>query len=111
MDYDNQDSLDNALSGVHTLVSTVTGLNQVSLLSSALRVGVRRFIPAEFEGALDSRTQDDILDRGFYGKHHIRTTLQLCAGSIHSTIISCGVLYERFAPGGLRKSRLGLSID
>jgi hypothetical protein len=96
--------------GVDTVISTVTGLPGLELLKACVQQEVRRFAPAEFEGPPSHRLQDDPLDRD-NSKKNIRLWLDHYReqGSIESTIFSCGVLYERFGPGGLRAHRLGLN--
>lgn len=96
--------------GVDTIISTVTGYPQLELLKAAVAAGVRRFAPAEFEGSPNARPALDDLDRG---KTNIRSWLEhyRVQGLIETTIFTCGVLYERFSPGGLRANRLGLQID
>lgn len=95
-----------ALRGIDTVVSTVTGRNQIELIKAALSVRVRRFAPAEFEGPPQLRSANDPLDRG-------RTVaLQWLAHysqAIESTRFVCGILYERFQPGGLQQSQIGLN--
>jgi hypothetical protein len=93
--------------GVDTIISTMTGTSQLELLKAAVEVGVRRFAPAEFEGQPEARQSPDPLDRD---KSNIRGWLDYYRGQIESTVFSCGVLYERFAPGGLRNSRIALNI-
>jgi hypothetical protein len=94
--------------GIHTIISTVTGAAQVELINAAVAQGVKRFAPAEFEGTPGSRDPTDPLDRG---KKTVRDWLDHYRHQIQSTIFTCGVLYERFAPGGLHGMRIGLNID
>jgi hypothetical protein len=108
VDYESQNSLQHAVMGVHTIISTVTGAAQVELINAAVAQGVRRFAPAEFEGSPGSRDPTDPLDRG---KKTVRDWLDHYRNQIQSTIFTCGVLYERFAPGGLHGMRIGLNID
>jgi uncharacterized protein YbjT (DUF2867 family) len=53
--YDDPASLETALRGVHTVISTISGVDessmtrpQIALLSAAVKVGVKRFAPSEF---------------------------------------------------------------
>jgi hypothetical protein len=94
--------------GVDTVISTVTGVPGMELLKACVEQHVRRFAPAEFEGLPSRRPENDPLDRGNY-KKNIRLWLDYYRehDRIESTIFSCGVLYERFGPGGLRQHRLG----
>jgi len=108
VDYQSQNSLQHAVMGVHTIISTVTGAAQVELIQAAVAQGVRRFAPAEFEGTPSARTPGDPLDRG---KKTVRDWLDHCRDRMQSTVFTCGVLYERFAPGGLQDLRLGLNIE
>jgi hypothetical protein len=67
---------------------------------------VRRFAPAEYEAPLENRVGPDLLDRG---RAQVRAMLDQYRGHIESTIFNCGVLYERFAPGGLHNYRLAVN--
>jgi hypothetical protein len=107
VDYGDNASLQPALTGVDIVVSTVTGSAQLSLIAAARGTGVGRFIPAEFEGPPSRRTAHDAFDQG---RH---TALQWLdyyrnEGTMEYTALSCGILYERFSPGGLATHRLGL---
>jgi len=110
VDYNDQSSLQHAVMGVDTVISTVTGVPGMELLKACVEQDVRRFAPAEFEGLPSHRLQDDPLDRNNC-KKNIRLWLDHYRehDRIESTIFSCGVLYERFGPGGLRAHRLGLN--
>jgi hypothetical protein len=96
--------------GVDTIISTVTGSPELELLKAAVAQRVRRFAPAEFEGRPINRPNPDPLDNGkraiMQWLDHYRQQNQ-----IESTIFICGVLYERFGPGGLRAHRLGLQTN
>jgi len=109
VDYDDPISLQHAVMGVDTVISTVTGIAGLELLKASIHQGVRRFAPAEFEGLPSRRAQEDPLDPN-NSKRNIRLWLDHYRNQnrIESTIFSCGVLYERFGPGGLRAHRLGL---
>ncbi|KAF2015095.1 NAD(P)-binding protein [Aaosphaeria arxii CBS 175.79] len=54
VNYQSPESLDDALNGVHTVISTLLAIDgtwastQLSLLSACIRAGVSRFAPAEF---------------------------------------------------------------
>ena len=93
--------------GVDTVVSTVTGRPQLKLIEAAVRCRVRRFAPAEFEGQPGLRVPNSILDRG---KSSARNLLQQYAAYMQSTAFVCGIIYERFAVGGLRASQMGANI-
>ncbi|KAF2838415.1 isoflavone reductase family protein [Patellaria atrata CBS 101060] len=108
VDYDDAGSLQHALLGVDTVISTVTGDAQLNLINAAVQCHVRRFMPAEFEGSISRRpvdSQSDPLDRG---KGAALQRLEFYRGSIESTVFTCGVFYERFAPHGLAGAGLGI---
>jgi hypothetical protein len=94
------------LRGIDTVISTVTGQSQIELIKAAVSIRVRRFIPAEFEGLPQLRTANDPLDRG---RSLARQYLQHYAQFIQSTTVVCGIFYERFQPGGLQHTRIGLT--
>ena len=106
VDYNDIESLKYALRGVDTVISTVTGRAQIDLITAAVSVRVRRFAPAEFEGLPQLRAANDPLDRS---RTLARQWLQQNAHIIESTTFVCGILYERFQPGGLQQSRMGLT--
>jgi hypothetical protein len=95
---------------VDTVISTVTGAPELELLKAAVAQGVRRFAPAEFEGRPTMRPTPDPLDRGkrsiLQWLDHYRSQNQ-----IECTVFVCGILYERFGPGGLSAHGLGLQTD
>jgi len=99
-------SLQFALRGVDTVISTVSGPNQIELIKAAVLVRVRRFAPAEFEGVPHLRPADDPFDRD---RALARHWLAYYSQHIESTAFVCGILYERFQPVGLRQSRMGLT--
>lgn len=104
VDYSDLKSLQFALRGVDTVISTVTGPNQIELIRAAVSVRVRRFAPAEFEGLPQLRPANDPLDRG---RTLARQWLAHYRQHIQTTTFVCGILYERFQPGGLRQSQMG----
>jgi hypothetical protein len=106
VDYNSQASLQHAVMGVDTIISTITGDAQLNLLRAAITRRVRRFAPAEFEGPLENRAPPEHLDRG---RSQVRDMLEEYRGHVESTIFNCGVLYERFAPGGLHNYRMALN--
>lgn len=67
---------------------------------------MRRFAPAEFEGPPQLRAANDPLDRG---RTVARQWLEHFASNIQSTAFVCGILYERFQPGGLAQSQIGMT--
>lgn len=101
VDYNDADNLKYALRGIDTVISTVTGPNQIHLIKAAVSARVRRFAPAEFEGPPQLRPPNDPLDRQ-------RTTalswLRHYKNNIEHTVFVCGIFYERFQPGGLPRA-------
>ncbi|KAH7358168.1 hypothetical protein B0T11DRAFT_100544 [Plectosphaerella cucumerina] len=112
VNYDDAAGLRFALQGVDLVISTFRGPSQISLIHAARRAGVRCFVPAEFEGGLSHRPTDDMLD---YGSAEALALLRQFANSTHRpmqwTVFSCGIFYERFAPGGLGAYGLGTSMS
>ncbi|EME48725.1 hypothetical protein DOTSEDRAFT_19238 [Dothistroma septosporum NZE10] len=105
VDYENPETLQYALHGIDTVISTVTGESQIVLIKAAVAARVRRFTPAEFGGRPHLCSANDPFDRG---RAAARQWLNHYAQQIQSTIFVCGVLYERFQPGGLQQSRIGI---
>ena len=106
VNYANQNDLKFKLAGVDTVISTVTGNPQIMLIDAAAAVGVERFAPAEFEGQSSLRPQADPLDRGKLAalgrlQHYSQYGMQF-------TSFVCGILYDRFAPGGMAAAGIGL---
>lgn len=106
VDYNDVETLKFALRGIDTVISTVTGPNQIELIHAAVAARVRRFAPAEFEGLAQYRSLNDPLDRH---RTLALSWLQHYAQNIQSTKFVCGILYERFQPGGLHHSRMGIT--
>ena len=108
VDYTDIATVQHALTGVDIVVSTVTGQAQLQLIQAAISQSVRRFIPAEFEGPTNLRPTHNPLDQG---RAAALQYLQYYAaqGAIEYTVLVCGILYERFSPGGLAAHRLGLN--
>ncbi|KAK1978200.1 isoflavone reductase [Colletotrichum cereale] len=109
VDYDDAESLRFALQGIDLVISTIRGREQINLIHAARHVRVRLFVPAEFEGSISRRPSDD--DPLDYGSSEAIELLKHCAGSksrkMDYTVFSCGILYERFAPGGLADYDMG----
>ena len=106
VNYANQNDLKFKLAGVDTVISTVTGNPQIMLIDAAAAVGVKRFAPAEFEGQSSLRPHPDPLDRGKLAalgrlQHYSQYGMQF-------TCFVCGILYDRFAPGGMAAAGIGL---
>lgn len=106
VDYNDPASIRHSLMGVDTVISTVTGTPQLRLIEAAVAQRVRRFAPAEFEGPPSLRTVSDPLDRG---KADALRALQHYRSYIQSTVFTCGILYERFAPNGLATHQIGVN--
>jgi hypothetical protein len=106
VNYENSSDLRFKLAGVDTVLSTVCGSPQLKLIEAAAAARVRRFVPSEFGGPPARRPSDDLLDRG----HRQAVTLlaQLESTGMHFCVFTCGILYDRFGPGGLAHSQLGL---
>lgn len=127
VDYANAQELRYILKGVDLLISTIREeITQISLINAARHARVHTFVPAEFEGALAQRpTSNDPFDHGSSRvrhylinssspsppstNHHHHT--QHTGRPLRYTIFSCGVLYERFAPGGLGRFNMGRSAN
>ncbi|KAJ0330841.1 hypothetical protein COL5a_003146 [Colletotrichum fioriniae] len=110
VDYDDAESLRFALKGIDLVISTIRGQEQINVIHAARHARVRLFVPAEFEGSISHRPSSgqDLLD---YGSSEAIELLKHCASSksrkMEYTVFSCGVLYERFAPGGLAEYGMG----
>ena len=78
---------------------------QLSLIDAALNAGVERFIPAEYGGSLSRRVPGDPLDRG--QEAALSRLQQYGSQGMTHTIFACGILYERFFPGGIKSSNIG----
>lgn len=94
------------LAGVNTVVSVVSGPPQIALIDAAAQAGVRRFAPAEFEGPAALRPQPDALDRG--KRSALERLQQYQTRGMQYTSFVCGILYERFSPGGMMARDIGL---
>ncbi|KAJ9156139.1 NAD(P)-binding protein [Pleurostoma richardsiae] len=97
------------LQGVDLVISTISGNEQLDLIDAARRARVRLFVPSEFEGALGHRsTPNDPLDRGSAAAMDLlRRWSQSKSSPMQYTVFSCGIFYERFAPGGLGTLNIG----
>ena len=94
-----------ALTGIDTVISTVSGTSQLALIEAAVRCGCRRFVPSEFSGPPARRPLEDAIESA---KTETLDRLRYYAGQIESTVFVCGIFYERFAPGGMGALGLGL---
>jgi hypothetical protein len=110
VDFANVEELRYALQGVDLVISTISGAEQLNLIDAARRARVRVFVPSEFEGSVSRRPSDDALDRGSRAALDLlRQWSQSRANGMQYTVFSCGLLMERFGPGGLQAYNLGAS--
>jgi hypothetical protein len=105
VDYANAADLRFKLAGVDTVISTISGNDQLALINASAAVHVRRFVPSEFSGPPSLRPQHDPFDDG--RRAAIVRLQQLESTGMKFTIFTCGVFYERFAPGGMAASQIG----
>ena len=103
MNYNNEAELVYNLAGTDLVISMITGNQQLLLTDAALKAGVSRFVPAEFSGPTEKRPLS--LDRG--QKSAVNRLRQHVPEGMSFTLIHCGILYERFAPNGLRGMNMG----
>ena len=87
------------------MISLVSGAAQLALIDAAFNVGVRRFAPAEFAGSSLLRPAGDALDRGQSAA--LTRLYHYAARGMTYTVLSCGILYERFGPGGTAAANIG----
>ncbi|KAI0435862.1 isoflavone reductase [Xylaria telfairii] len=109
VDYQNLETLQFVLQGVDLIISTISGVEQLNLIDAARRARVRTFVPSEFEGSLSHRPAgNDPFDNGSSNAlNQLRDWSSSRHYSMNYTVFSCGVFYERFAPGGLRAYNMG----
>lgn len=88
------------------MISVVSGPAQLALIDAAAQAGVRRFAPAEFEGPAALRPQSDALDRG--KRSALERLRYYETRGMQYTSFVCGILYERFGPGGMIASMIGV---
>lgn len=105
VNYSDVEELRYTLQGVDLIISTVSGDAQLNLIDAARKARVRTFVPSEFEGALARRpTSNDPLGRGSEEALGLLYQWSQSSSPPHAmryTVFSCGIFYERFAPGGL----------
>ncbi|KAK8095793.1 hypothetical protein PG999_013815 [Apiospora kogelbergensis] len=113
VDYDSMEDLRFILQGVDLVISTICGTPQINLIDAARRARVRCFVPSEFEGALSHRPSDnDPLDRGSStALDYLRRWSTSQSHPMKFTVFSCGIFYERLAPGGLDAYKMGYSSN
>lgn len=100
VDYQAPESLVAALSGVDTVISTVSKEPQLILIDACITAGVRRFAPAEFEGVPSARPIIEPCRDRITTLNRLREVQD----RIQPTVFSCGFFYEWFYPGGLINS-------
>ena len=109
VDYNDHNSLRFKLHGVDTVISTVSGTAQIALIDAAASVHVRRFAPAEYEGPPALRPVQVVADRDKNASlTRLRYYSQHPQSRMSYTVFVCGILYERFAPGGMAASVIGV---
>ena len=107
VDYTNSSDLSFKLAGVDTVISTISGTPQLTLIDCAATARVSRFVPSEFGGPPALRPQDDPLD-GQRRAAIIRLSQRESSG-MRFCVFTCGIFYERFQPGGMAASQLGVN--
>ena len=106
-DYENPADVQFKLAGVDVVISTISGRAQLALIEAAAVSHVRRFVPSEFAGDPGLRPPNDAFDQGRHAA--LQRLAQLESTGMVSTVFSCGIFFERFGPGGMQQSQLGLS--
>ncbi|KAK6530918.1 hypothetical protein TWF281_007750 [Arthrobotrys megalospora] len=97
VDYTSVDSLYRALRKVHTVISVIPDAEaQLNIIDACLMARVRRFVPAEFETSPEHRP----LYGGPSDKMTVLVRLNEVSAQLESTVFSCGLFMEYFAPGG-----------
>ncbi|KAL9111755.1 MAG: hypothetical protein Q9227_003814 [Pyrenula ochraceoflavens] len=107
VNYNNPADLQYKLAGVDTVISTVSGQAQLNLIDAAAAMQVRRFMPSEFEGTPAARPFSDPLDAGRSAA--LAQLQQYAQQGMSYSVMTCGLFYERFGPGGMAAAQIGLS--
>ncbi|KAJ8118751.1 hypothetical protein ONZ43_g3932 [Nemania bipapillata] len=110
VDYNNLETLQFFLHGVDLVISTISGVEQLNLIDAARLARVRTFVPSEFEGALGHRPapgSDPFDHDSSTALGQLRHWSSSRSYPMKYTVFSCGIFYERFAPGGLRAYNMG----
>lgn len=105
-DYNNASDLRFKLAGVDTVISTISGNAQLNLIDAAAAAHVRRFVPSEFEGSPSARPANDVLDNRQQAA--LARLQQYESQGMRYTVFTCGIFYERFGPGGMAASQIGV---
>ncbi|KAI1459262.1 NAD(P)-binding protein [Annulohypoxylon moriforme] len=112
VDYTILEDLQFALEGVDLVISTISGAEQLNLIDAARRARVRCFVPSEFEGSISRRPPagtDPFDNDSSTALVQLQHWSQPRQHSMKYTVFSCGVFYERFAPGGLQAFNMGVT--
>jgi len=109
VDYNNASNLRFKLAGVDTVISTISGDAQIALIDAAAAVHVRRFVPSEFGCTPSLRPADDMLDNG--RRAALQRLIQHETNGMRFSVFTCGIFYERFGPGGMAASQIGLQSN
>lgn len=99
INYSSRKSLIYTLKGVDLVISTVHSSAQLELIDAAVEAGVKHFIPSSFSGPFQCCPLQwpNLLWKQTLEKLRLYEQKE----SMRYTIISCGIFYERFGPGGL----------
>lgn len=98
VDYEDPASLAYTLKGIDVVISTICDSAQYALVEAAAAAQVHHFILSGFSGPEQSAPRS--IGQGYWQgliallQHHAATS------SMRYTLFTCGVLYERFGPGG-----------
>lgn len=115
--YDDPASLASALQGVHTIISTISGFNeasmvvpQLALLDAAVKAGVKRFAPSEFSVRADPESPIEI-----YRLKRL-VARAVASSGLEYTIFECGSFMNYLACGTrgighLRELRLLFDVE
>ncbi|KAI1402081.1 NAD(P)-binding protein [Hypoxylon fuscum] len=112
VDYTILEDLQFTLQGIDLVISTISGAEQLNLIDAARRARVRCFVPSEFEGAINHRPTagtDPFDNDSSTALAQLRHWSQSRQHPMRYTVFSCGIFYERFAPGGLQAYGMGIS--
>ncbi|KAF3922415.1 hypothetical protein AA313_de0204792 [Arthrobotrys entomopaga] len=83
---------------VHTVISVIPDpYVQLSLIDACVSAGVLRFVPSEFEA---SPSQQPLYTSGGRDRMTVRRHLEEVSDRLESTVFTCGLFMEYFAPGG-----------
>lgn len=107
-DYRNQNDLAFHLTGVDTVISTISGEEQLALIDAAAEAQVGRFVPSEFCGLPYLRQNGDPSENGRRAAL-ARLDEHALRGRMSYTVFSFGLFYEHFSPGGLAASHINIS--